>query len=274
MGVLVGTQVSALDGLSGHTRNGLPYNRFGDGPSTVVIFQGLVFENKPLSGLDARFTLGMYSFLEPHYTVYVVTRRKGLPKGYTLKDMADDYAEMIEQEFGGPVDVIGTSTGGSICQQFAADHPGLVRRLVVHSSAYKLGPAGKDAQLRARDLAREGKWRQVGAVMLEFVIRPAWYRGALIWAVSPLMALGTPEDPSDLIVTIDAEDKFDFKNRLPEIVAPTLVIAGAEDPGYTELLFHETAAGIPDSKLVLYPGMGHPAKGRQFESDVLAFLRE
>jgi pimeloyl-ACP methyl ester carboxylesterase len=109
--------------------------------------------------------------------------------------------------------------------------------------------------------------------MLEFVIRPAWYRGALIWVASPLMALGTPEDPSDLIVTIDAEDEFDFKNRLPEIAAPTLVIAGAEDPGYTELLFRETAAGIPDCTLILYPGMGHPAKGRQFESDVLAFLR-
>lgn len=266
-------QVSPLVEPSGHTRNGLPYNRFGDGQGTLVIFQGLVFENKTLSGLDARFTLGMYSFLEPEYTVYVVTRRKGLPQGYTLKNMADDYAEMIEQEFDGPVDVIGTSTGGSICQQFAADHPALVRRLVIHSSAYKLGPAGKDAQLRARDLAREGKWRQVGAVMLEFVIRPAWYRDALIWLASPLMALNKPQDPSDLIVTIDAEDKFDFKDRLPEITVPTLVIAGAEDPGYTEQLFSETAAGIPDSRLILYPGMGHPARGRQFESDVLAFLR-
>jgi pimeloyl-ACP methyl ester carboxylesterase len=269
----MGTQVSTLDGSSGHTQNGLPYNRFGEGPSNVVIFQGLVFENKPMSGLDARFALGMYSFLESEYTVYVVTRRKGLPQGYTLKDMADDYAEMIEQEFDGPVDVIGTSTGGSICQPFAADHPALLRRLVIHSSAYKLGPTGKDAQLRARDLAREGKWRQVGAVMLEFVIRPAWYSKALIWLASPMMALDTPDDPSDLIVTIDAEDKFDFKDRLPEIAAATLVVAGAEDPGYTEQLFRETAAGIPDGKLILYPGMGHPARGKQFESDVLAFLR-
>jgi hypothetical protein len=36
----------------------------------------------------------------------------------------------------------------------------------------------------------------------------------------------------------------------------------------------ETAAGIPDARLILYPGMGHPASGKQFKQDVLAFLRE
>ena len=178
--------MSALDGPSGHTRNGLPYNRFGDGPGTVVIFQGLVFENKPLRSMDARFTLGMYSFLEHQYTGYIVTRRKGLPQGYTLKDMANDYAEMIEQEFDGPVNVIGTSTGGSICQQFAAHHPALVRRLVVHSSSYKLGPAGKDAQLRARDLAREGKWRQVGA---DVALGEAWGETT---PLTQIVAIGAP----------------------------------------------------------------------------------
>lgn len=96
---------------AGHTRNGLPYNRFGSGPRTPVVFQGLLFENKPLSGLDARFAHGMYLWLEPAYTVYVVTRRRGLPLGCTLARMSADYAEMIAEELDGPVDVIGTSTG-------------------------------------------------------------------------------------------------------------------------------------------------------------------
>ncbi len=50
------------------------------------------------------------------------------------------------------------------------------------------------------------------------------------------------------------------------------MIAGAEDPFYTEALFRETAAGIPGARLVLYPGMGHPAHGKRFARDVLAFL--
>jgi hypothetical protein len=39
-------------------------------------------------------------------------------------------------------------------------------------------------------------------------------------------------------------------------------------------LFRETAAGIPNARLVLYKGMGHPASGKQFGRDVLAFLLE
>jgi hypothetical protein len=39
-------------------------------------------------------------------------------------------------------------------------------------------------------------------------------------------------------------------------------------------LFRETAAGIPNARLILYKGMGHPASGKQFSRDVLAFLNE
>ena len=45
--------------------------------------------------------------------------------------------------FGWPVDVIGVSTGCSIVQHLAADHPDVVRRLVIHSSAYPLSPAAR-----------------------------------------------------------------------------------------------------------------------------------
>lgn len=50
--------------------------------------------------------------------------------------------------------------------------------------------------------------------------------------------------------------------------------AGERDPFYSPTLVQETAAGIPNARLILYPGMGHPASGRQFKQDVLAFLRE
>ena len=60
-----------------------------------------------------------------------------------MTDIANDYAAMVRDEFGGPVDVLGISTGGSLVQHFAADHPELVRRLVIHSAAHRLSGQGK-----------------------------------------------------------------------------------------------------------------------------------
>jgi pimeloyl-ACP methyl ester carboxylesterase len=88
------------------------------------------------------------------------------------------------------------------------------------------------------------------------------------------MALTAPDDPSDLMVTVEAEDRHDFGPRLGEIKAPTLVVTGAHDPFYTEALLRETAAGIPQARLILYEGKGHAPAGKQFGQDVLAFLTE
>lgn len=48
---------------AGYFRNGLPYNRLGDGPRPLIIFQGLLFENKPLTGIMAQTSFGQYKFL-------------------------------------------------------------------------------------------------------------------------------------------------------------------------------------------------------------------
>jgi pimeloyl-ACP methyl ester carboxylesterase len=181
---------------------------------------------------------------------------------------------MICDTFGGPVDVIGVSTGGSLCQQLAADHPDLVRRLVIHSAAYTLNPRARAVQLEVGRLAAAGRWRDAWATLLRFSIQPSWYSGAQVALAAFLLSRKNPADASDLLITIEGEDKFDFRERLREITARTLVVAGERDPFYSPDRFRETAHGIPDCRLVLYPRMGHPASGRQFQRDTLAFLRE
>jgi pimeloyl-ACP methyl ester carboxylesterase len=263
---------------AGYFRGGLPYNRSGHGPHPLVVFQGLLPENKPQPGLMVRL-FRFYKFLEEEYTVYEVLRRPGMPRGYTMKDMADDYASMIREEFGGPIDVIGVSTGGSIAQHFAADHPDLVRRLVIHSSAYALSDEARRWQMRVAHLAQQRRWVRASAVMLRPLFPDQglmkYLSVPIVWLASLLLGLlAAPKDLSDLVVTVEAEDTHDFKDHLGEISAPTLVVAGDRDPFYTETLFRETAEGIPNARLILYPGMGHPASGKQFGRDVLAFLQE
>jgi len=256
---------------SGYFNSGLPYNRSGKGERPLIIFPGLSFENKPQFG-----TLILYRFLEREFTLYSVQRKPGLPGGYTLKDMGDDYAQMIRQEFGGAVDILGISTGGSIALQFAADHPGLVRRLIIHSSAHTLSEKAKKLQLDLARLAGAGRWHQAWARLVETMYPQAgigkWLSRPLVWLSSVLLSLKPPRDPGDLVVTVEAEDRHAFRDRLCEIGAPSLIAAGMNDFFYTPELFRETAEGIPNARLCLYPKMGHPAGGKQFRRDVLEFL--
>ena len=262
---------------SGYFDCGMPYNKFGNGDRILIIFQGLLFENKPISGFMAKKFCDMYDSLVDDYTIYLVNPKPGLPEGYTMKDIAGDYAAMIKEEFPGKVDVLGVSTGGSIVQHFAADYPELVRRLIIHSSAYKLSDSAREGQMRVAQFAKRRKWRAAYSALMDVSLpkSPARYLIKPLYAFIALFGksfFGKPEDPSDLVLTIEAEDKNDFLGRLCEIKAPTLVIAGEKDPFYTPELFRKTAQGIPDSKLVIYKGMGHPASGKQFKEEIRRFL--
>ena len=196
-----------------------------------------------------------------------------------MKNMSDDYAVMIREEFGGAIDLLGVSTGGSVAQHFAADHPELVGKLVIHSSAYALSDNAREFQWRIGRLAEQRQWRKAYAAMLDFMLPRS---GLMKYIAKPVVWLGSfvagwlfaPTDGSDMVVTVEAEDKHNFKDRLGEIKVPTLVVCGDQDPFYTEALFRETAAGISNARLVLYRGVGHPASGKKFGRDVLAFLGE
>jgi pimeloyl-ACP methyl ester carboxylesterase len=252
----------------------LPYNRLGNGSKPLIVFQGLTFEHKPQSAM----TLMMYKFLASDYTVYSVLRRPHPPQQYTLGDMAHDYAVMIREEFNAPVDILGISTGGSIALHFAADHPELVRRLIIHSSAHTLNDTAKQLQLEVARLAQQGQWIKAWRLLVATIFPQSgigsWFAKPLIGLSAWLLALNAPKDPADLVVTVEAEDKHAFQGRLAEVAAPTLVAGGEDDFFYSPDLFRETAAGIPNARLCLYQKMGHPAGGKQFKRDVLAFLRE
>lgn len=264
--------------ISGHTRNGLPYNRFGRGHDDIVVFQGLLFENKPLSGLSAWYFHRIYGRLAHEHNVWIVNRRPDLPKDCSLKDMSDEYATMIREEFEGPVDVVGVSTGGLIAQHFATDHHDLTRRLVIQSSAHCLSDEAKAFQVRLGDLVRAHRWRAAYAETLAFMYSRYGTAGNVARLTARLVAplggtlFGKPTDPSDLLVTQAAAEKHNFKARLAEINVPTLVVGGDRDPFYTHTLFRETAEGIPNARLIVYKGVGHPAAGRGFAEDVLYFL--
>jgi pimeloyl-ACP methyl ester carboxylesterase len=102
------------------------------------------------TGLQRWGELRLLAPLARVFTVYRVSRKVGLEPGTTMTDLANDYAQAIENEFGRPLDVLGISTGGSLALQLAADRPELVRR----GSSWQTRPTGS----ASTDDGSSGAW--------------------------------------------------------------------------------------------------------------------
>jgi pimeloyl-ACP methyl ester carboxylesterase len=233
----------------------LPVLGAGEGPPLLYV-GGLL----PVAGVDsslarrtAEFSVRPFSDIR---TVVYANRRTALPRGMTIGAIAAEHAEAIGALGGAPIDVIGVSTGGSIAQQLAAEHPETVRRLVLLGTGSRLSAKTRRIQARVAQQVRAGDDKRalastVGAFlpagdMLERLIAPLMSRFA--------RRLG---DLSDLATTIEAEDGFDLARCQGTIAAPTLIVAGARDRFYPRPLLEETRRLIPGSVLQVIPRRGH-----------------
>lgn len=233
----------------------VPYLKLGQGPPLVMV-QGLTPEHEVPRGWGRRWVLASARPLASDFTVYVVNRRRGLRPGESMSDIAGHLASAVEHDLGQPVFLQGVSTGGSVALQLAVDRPDLVRRLVVVSAACRLGSRGRELQAELARRIRAGEPREAWASVMTAML-PDRLRGP----ARPLARLAfgpmVPADPSDALVTLDAEDAFDVTADLPRVTAPTLVIGGSNDIAYTQELFQGTAAGVQDGRVHIFPGWGH-----------------
>jgi pimeloyl-ACP methyl ester carboxylesterase len=239
------------------TMGALPFAAVGSG-RPLVLLAGL----SPTTGVDGdwmlRAALGPFAELARSRRLVVFNRRRRLARGMTMAALASEHAEAIGQGLDAPVDVVGVSTGGSIAQQLAADHPGAVGRLALVSTACRLGADGRRLQRRAAARIRGGAWRQAFAVMAAGLVPPGRGQiaaGAAAWLLGPRV-IRDAGDLDDMATTIEAEDAFDLA-ACPVIRARTLILAGADDRFYNPELFTETARLIPGSALRVVPGRGH-----------------
>jgi pimeloyl-ACP methyl ester carboxylesterase len=263
---------------TGYFEDNMPYTRIGDKSQILLNIEALSTEHKPPSGFTLKqFEKTAEPFLD-YYKVYLVGRKPNLPENYLFDKMAKDYAEMIRREFDGSVDVAGTSTGGQLAQYLAADHPDTVRKLVIVSAAYRLSDKGVEIERKSGEYFHLKKYGKSMAAMLEMVY-PSGVKSAFLKFVVKLFGKFFFRDikyPNDFLVEVKADREMNFKNRLSEIKAPTLILSGELDIGYTADDVRITAEGIPNSKLILYEGYGHNlimANRKQVLEDVLAFLQ-
>jgi len=254
---------------------GLPFLAFGSGPPLLAL-PGFGPHHRNPTGFDRTTQTRGLRPQARRFTVHLVQRRPSLAPGTTMGHLADDVATAIRGQFGGPVPVLGTSTGGSVALQLAVDHPDLVSRLVLACAAARLGEDGRRRQRVLAELTQAGEprraWAQLGPALAGGPVTRR-LTSAMMWLAGGAM---DPDDASDMLATVEAEDAFDVMARLGDVTAPTLVVAGGRDGFYSTNLFLRTARGIPDGHLLLYPRSSHMSalRHRSAQRAITTFLAD
>lgn len=257
------------EGLLAHR---LPYLAWGTG-RPLVYLRGFSTTHTNPTGLQRRFELRLLQPLAEHFRVYSVGRPAGLPGRCSMADIAALHADALSDRFDGAVDVIGVSSGGSVALQLAADHSQSVHRLVIASSGHRMSAEADRAQMRYVMATAEG--RRGAHFLAPYKVSSRLgvpVVAAVMWLVDPLLR---PADAADMVAFAHAEHDFDLEDRLGDISAPTLVIAGEHDTVYPARIVSATAERVQHGRLVSYPATGHGGTltHRRFVPDVLAFLQ-
>ena len=256
----------ALDG------GGMDYIRFGSGNRVLVMIPGLSDGLKTVRGTALPFAL-QYRQLAQDFTVYAFSRRSPLPAPCSTREMAADLARAMEKQGIGPACVLGVSQGGMIAQYLAVDHPRLVERLVLAVTAAVANPTMRECIGVWLELAEKGDYR---GLLLDTARRS--YSPRYLERMGPALGLlgvvGRPKSFDRFRTQAEACLGHDALAVLGEIRCPTLVIGGEEDRIVTAAASRELHEAIPQSRLLLYPGLGHAAyeEARDFQRTVGDFF--
>ena len=261
---------------NGTFRNGIPYARFGTGPKIMLFFAGGPGNLVPRGFGASGFIRGMRPFTD-EYTITLVTRKSGLPEGYTTKNMSDDYADLIRDELGGHVDlIVAMSYGGLIAQHFAADHADLFGHLVIAVSGHKISDEAIRQDMEYAELIAQHKDRDAMAIRSGVVTNPALraVMRAFLWTLGKGL-LGKLDETfrRDVVIEAQAECAHEATDSLKRIQVPVLIVGGADDFAFTRATMEEMAGLIAHSTLKLYEA-GHMTAimDKRFAPDVREFV--
>jgi pimeloyl-ACP methyl ester carboxylesterase len=223
-------------------------------------------------------------------------KRAGDLSDSTVQNNAADLKGFIEKVAGGPVDLVGHSYGGFVSAFLTADHPDLVRSLVLVEPAISTllvadqssGAQALGLLLRSPSVALSGRRFQTRSLAPSL---KALESGEIEKAVELNVdgVQGTdgayralPEEVRKMMLD-NGKTVAELKTKFPRFTAkeaglihcPTLVVNGAEGAPFLYKIGEMTAKAVPGARRVVVPGskhFPHMENAEFFNEKVLEFL--
>ncbi len=186
---------------------------------------------------------------------------------YTLAACADAAAEVLDTlGITEPVDWVGNAWGGHVGVVYAVARPARIRSLVTICSPIQ-------------QLSRAERWQTRSLLLAHRLVGPA---GFIVDAVSEAMLspASRKDDPEALALVRDSVRSADprmlrnavssislhregLASLLPLLGAPTLMITGGDDRGWTPEQLHAAVHDVPDGQAAVVPGAAYLAPFEQ-----------
>lgn len=209
------------------------------------------------------------------HVVRGLAARRWAVADYTLADLADDAAGLLEHLGIDSAHVVGASMGGMIAQELTLRHPGRVRSLCSIMSNTGHRRHGRSSprllpalvrQVRATPPTTREEAIEVGVEAFRVIAGRDFDEDEMRGLAQAHVArrANTPTSRDRQLNAINASP--DRTARLRTITVPTLVIHGLRDRLVLPSGGVATARAIPGSRLLMFPEMGHDLpRGRRGE---------
>lgn len=168
-----------------------------------------------------------------------------------LHDIGDLARRVLDIVPSGRFSFVGLSLGGAVGMQLALDAPERLDKLVLACTSPRFGdPASWDERIELT--------RTKGMDAIADVVLPRWFTPAFE-DVQRFRAMFLATPPETYVRYCEVLREFDLRGRLGAIEAPTLAVAGAEDPTSPPEHLESLAAEIPHATVVVIANAAHLA---------------
>ena len=234
----------------------LYYEVHGDGQPLVLVmgigYDSSLWKLQQVPALSKRFRVVIFDNRD-------AGRSSRASQRYSIGDMADDVAGLLDGLNIPHAHLLGLSMGGMIGQEFALRHPDRLDRLVLSGVGAAPARSGFDPiRIWSWVKSHDDTGEAFGAQQFVWLFSSSFLRNdaAVKQTLALLASNPNPMTPDAYARQATAYLQHDSLDRLSGIRAPTLVVGGEQDLLTPPWIVEEVASAIPGAELRIFRGDG------------------